>query len=183
MRESRRLPTLKPNPSEAQLPRDSSYIYPIKTKHIVPNTRNHWKTTEKNTWNIPIRRTSTPVLLEYYPRALPTYIQAHIYLLNTKTTTTNNKNKQPHPHQPDYIRTNSRLYPRESTYLFPSDYIRNSFKLHTSPRVSIPVSPRNYVPIPFYLYTYSLLFTLGSYIIDILEKSNYHRDDTNLSSR
>ena len=52
-------------------------------------------------------------------------------------------------------------YPREITYLLHSIYIQSSF----------------------YLYTYSLLFTLGSCIIDILEKSNYHRDETNLSSR
>ena len=73
--------------------------------------------------------------------------------------------------------------PLEITYISQRDYIRSSFQLHTSPRVSTPVSPRNYSRTPFYLHTYSLLFTLGSCIIDIPEKSNYHRDDTNLSSR
>ena len=56
-------------------------------------------------------------------------------------------------------------------------------KLLPSPRVSTTVLPSIYIRTPFYLHTYSLLFTLGSCIIDILEKLNYHRDDTNLSSR
>ena len=52
------------------------------------------------------------------------------------------------------------------------------------------LSPRIYLASPEKLLPYSILFIygvpsiyIGSCIIEILEKLNYHRDETNLSSR
>gem|GEM_PF-4627158 len=62
-------------------------------------------------------------------------------------------------------------------------YLLIPFYLYTKPLLFTYVFPSIYPPIPFYLHTYFLLFTLGRCIIDILEELNYHRDETNLSSR
>ena len=158
MRESRRLPPLKPNPSEAQLPRDSSYIYTIKTKHIVPKSQkpleNYWK---EHTYLFPRKYTLIPEKVHAYPRestyqltpthifkytphnSLYTYIIARIY---RKEFFIYKSTAQSHT---ESILATPGLW--EITYISQTDYSRSSFQLHTSPRVSIPVSPRNYVPI------------------------------------
>ena len=69
------------------------------------------------------------------------------------------------------------------TALSPRNYL-------ASPREITPEFTCIYSPIPERLLPYSILFIygvpsiyIGSCIIDILEKLNYHHDETNLSSR
>ena len=85
----------------------------------------------------------------------------------------------------NYIRIPERFIPYllEITPVLQRDYSRIPERLPPYSILFIYILPSIYSRIPERLHTYSILFTLGSCIIDILEKSNYHRDDTNLSSR
>ena len=146
---------------------------------------------------------------DYWKEHLEYTYKKNIYSSTPRILSTSPSRLHKSPRIPIKNNNIARIYVRSSLYRNP---IRNPFsllpdywKLHTYPRPITPgalsnyiwvhvyllpylleitsLSSRNYIRIPFYLYTYSLLFTLGSCIIDILNKLNYHRDDTNLSSR